>query len=321
MGMRTFKRAFSRLPRTTVVALLAFILGSTSAAYAGGPVSGGLPEVVANLNEEIAARVAAVSALQNALAAEVSARMRGDADTLAAAKVFTSATVAAEAAARHSGDADTLAAANGYTDAGLGAESSARGAGDAAALSNAKTYTDQQVAAFSGISGYEVVRLQTTAAQQSPIEHQEPVYGTRQVPIYETRQQPIYGTVCVHHNFVGQCDQYGPGVVGYQTITVLVGYRTETYILGYRTVVTGFNYESELMANAQCPSGKRMTNGMVSVSRSDASISTNRPSTATGLVPTDGDGFTGWLGAASVSAANATSPWTLTAFAICMNAP
>src|SRR2546426_12707888 len=102
MGRRTFKRAFSRLPRTTVVALLAFILGSTSAAYAGGPVSGGLPEVVANLNEEIAARVAAGSALQNALAAEGSARMRGSADTLAAAKVCPSAILAADASAPHS---------------------------------------------------------------------------------------------------------------------------------------------------------------------------------------------------------------------------
>jgi hypothetical protein len=81
-----------------------------------------IPDATA-LQTQLNAANAAITALQNALNAEVSARQSGDSDGLASARAYTDQQIAAEAAARSAGDAAALANANAYTDtkiAGVG---------------------------------------------------------------------------------------------------------------------------------------------------------------------------------------------------------
>jgi hypothetical protein len=93
---------------------------------------------------------AAITALQNALNAEVSARQLGDTNGLAAARAYADGLIATEATARQQGDIEATAATRAYTDQQLAAEAAARSAGDAAALANANAYTDTKVAGVGG---------------------------------------------------------------------------------------------------------------------------------------------------------------------------
>ena len=88
----------------------------------------------------------AISDFGTDIAAEETARIAGDAATLASANTYTDGLVSAEETARIAGDAATLASANSYADGLVSAEEAARIAGDAATLSSAEAYADQKIA-------------------------------------------------------------------------------------------------------------------------------------------------------------------------------
>jgi hypothetical protein len=105
---------------------------------------------VAGLQTQLNAANATITALQNALNAEISARQSGDSSGLASARAYADGLIAAEATARQQGDVEATAATRAYTDQQIAAEAAARSAGDTAALANANAYTDIKVAGVGG---------------------------------------------------------------------------------------------------------------------------------------------------------------------------
>ncbi len=104
-----------------------------------------------NINNEAAARQAADTTLQNNINAEAAARAQGDADTLAAAHLYTDTSVQNEAAARQAADTTLQAninneaaarqAADNQLQLNIDAEAAARAAADASLQSQIGSLT------------------------------------------------------------------------------------------------------------------------------------------------------------------------------------
>jgi hypothetical protein len=91
--------------------------------------------------------------LSGLISTETTARIAGDAATLASANTYTDTSVTAEATARIAGDAASVSSANSFTTSSVSAEATLRAAGDASTLSAAELFSGNASNITSGTVG------------------------------------------------------------------------------------------------------------------------------------------------------------------------